>query len=79
MTILYGSGISNSNRHSGDNLPILVLGGGAGRLQGGRHLMYPDQPTIANLLVTLMDKLGVPVERIGGSTGRLPIDTLVGL
>jgi hypothetical protein len=79
MTILYGSGISNSNRHSGDNLPILVMGGGAGRLRGGRHLKYSDQPTIANLLVTLMDKLDVPVERIGGSTGRLPIDTLVGI
>jgi hypothetical protein len=79
MTILYGSGISNSNRHSGDNLPILVMGGGAGRLKGGRHLTYPDQPTIANLLVTLMDKLDVPVERIGGSTGKLPIDTLAGV
>jgi hypothetical protein len=79
MTILYGSGISNSNRHSGDNLPILVMGGGAGRLKGGRHLVYSDKPTTANLLVTLMDKLDVPVDRIGGSTGKLPIDTLVGI
>jgi hypothetical protein len=76
MTLLYGSGISNSTKHSGDNLPILVAGGGAGRLKGGRHLVYSDKPTLANLLVTLMDKLEVPVERIGGSTGRLPIDTL---
>ena len=79
MTILYGSGISNSNVHSGDNLPLLVVGGGAGRLEGGQHLTYADKPTMANLLVTLMDKLDVPVERIGGSTGRLPIDTLPGL
>lgn len=79
MTILYGSGISNSNRHSGDNLPIVVVGGGAGRLKGGRHLAYTDKPSMANLLVTLMDKLDVPVERIGGSTGRLPIDTLSGM
>jgi hypothetical protein len=79
MTILYGSGISNSNRHSGDNLPLLVMGGGAGRLQGGRHLRYADKPSMANLLVTLMDKLDVPVERLGGSTGRLPIDTLSGV
>src|SRR5206468_3318106 len=79
MTILYGSGISNSNRHSGDNLPILLMGGGAGRLKGGRHLAYTDKPSMANLLVTLMDKLDVPVEKIGGSTGRLPIDTLSGL
>ena len=79
MTILYGSGLSNSQRHSGDNLPILVVGGGAGRLKGGRHLAYSDKPTMANLLVTLMDKLDVPVERIGGSTGKLPIDTLSGV
>ena len=78
-TILYGAGISNSNRHSGDNLPLLLMGGGAGRLKGGRHLVYADKPSMANLLVTLMDKLDVPVEKIGGSTGRLPIDTLSGL
>jgi hypothetical protein len=76
MTILYGGGISNSTRHSGDNLPLLVVGGGAGRLKGGRHLTYADKPSMANLLVTLMDKLDVPVERIGGSTGKLPIDTI---
>ena len=75
-TIMYGSGISNSTRHSGVNLPLLLVGGGAGTLDGGRHLKYTDKPTIANLLVTLMDKLGVPVEKIGGSTGKLPIDTL---
>jgi hypothetical protein len=79
MTILYGSGISNSTKHSGDNLPLLVVGGGAGRLKGGRHLTYADKPTMANLLVTLMDKLDVPVEHIGGSTGKLPIDTLGGI
>jgi len=78
-TILYGSGISNSTKHSGDNLPILVMGGGAGRLQGGRHLVYTDKPSMANLLLTLMDKLDVPVERIGGSTGRLPMDALSGI
>ncbi|MGC4081900.1 MAG: DUF1552 domain-containing protein [Vicinamibacterales bacterium] len=75
-TILYGSGISNSNAHSGDNLPLMLVGGGAGTWKGGRHLLYKDQPTMANLLVTLMDKLGVPVDHVGGSTGALPIDTL---
>jgi hypothetical protein len=79
MTILYGSGISNSTRHSGDNLPLLVMGGGGGRLKGGRHLKYTDKPTMANLLVTLMDKMDVPIERIGGSTGPLPLDTLSGV
>ena len=76
MTILYGSGISNSTHHSGDNLPIVVMGGGAGTLKGGRHLAYRDKPTMANLLVTLMDKMGVPVEKVGGSTGKLPLETV---
>ena len=79
MTILYGSGISNSTGHSGVNLPLLVVGGGAGKLKGGRHLTYTDKPSMANLLVTLMDKLDVPVDRVGGSTGKLQIDTLAGV
>jgi hypothetical protein len=79
MTIMYGSGISNSTRHSGQNLPLMLIGGGAGRLDGGRHLKYTDKPSIANLLVTLMDKLDVPVDKIGGSTGKLPLDTLSGV
>jgi hypothetical protein len=79
MTIMYGSGISNSMRHSGVNLPLLLVGGGAGTLDGGRHLKFTDKVTIANLLVTLMDKLGAPVEKIGGSTGRLPIETVAGV
>jgi Protein of unknown function (DUF1552) len=79
VTILYGSGISNSTRHSGVNLPLMLVGGGAGTLKGGRHLSFTDKPSMANLLVTLMDKMGVPVERVGGSTGHLPIDTLAGV
>ncbi len=79
MTILYGSGISNSNRHSGDNLPLLLMGGGAGRLQGGRHIRYDNKPSMANLLLTLMDKLDVPVDHVGGSTAKLSIDALPGL
>jgi hypothetical protein len=76
MTILYGSGISNSTRHSGDNLPLLVMGGGAGTLRGGQHLHYEGEPGMANLLVTLMDKMGVHVDHIGASTGALAMDTL---
>jgi len=76
MMILYGSGISNSQRHAGDNLPIMLVGGGAGTLKGGRHIKYKDNPSNANLLVTLMDKMGVPVEKVGGSNGKLNIDTL---
>jgi hypothetical protein len=78
-TILYGAGISNSQRHSGDNLPLLVMGGGSGRFKGGRHLTYADKPMMANLLVTLMDKMDVPVDHVGGSNGKLAIDTLPGV
>jgi hypothetical protein len=74
MTILYGAGISNSTIHSGDDLPVLLLGGGAGRLNGGQHIKYADQPSMANLLVAIMDKFDLPVDSIGGSTGKLPID-----
>jgi Protein of unknown function (DUF1552) len=76
MTILYGAGISNSNAHSGKDLPLLLLGGGAGTLKGGRHLQYSNQPSMANLLMTIMDKMNYPVEKVGGSNGKLPIDTL---
>src|SRR5947207_2678777 len=75
-TILYGAGISNSQRHSGDNLPLMLVGGGSGRIKGGRHLKYTDKPMMANLLVTLMDKMDVPVDHVGGSNGKLQIDTL---
>jgi len=76
MTILYGAGLSNSTRHSGQNLPLMLVGGGAGRLKGGRHVKFDKAPPMANLLVTLMDKLGMPVDHVGGSTGKLSIDTL---
>jgi hypothetical protein len=79
MTIMYGSGISNSTYHSGDNLPLLVVGGGAGRLKGGRHLKYSGDISMSNLLVTLMDKLDMPIEKFGDSTGELPLDTLSGV
>jgi hypothetical protein len=79
MTILYGAGISNSQRHSGENLPLMLVGGGSGRIKGGRHLKYTDKPMMANLLVTLMDKMDVPVDHVGGSTGKLQIDTLSGI
>ncbi len=78
-TILYGAGISNSQRHSGDNLPLMLVGGSSGRIKGGRHLKYTDKPMMANLLVTLMDKMDVPVDHVGGSNGKLQIDTLPGI
>lgn len=74
MTLLYGCGISNSSGHSGEDLPLAVFGGAGGRLSGGRHLRYTDSPLMPNLLVTLMDKMDVPVDYVGGSTEALEID-----
>ena len=79
MTILYGSGISNSTGHSGDNLPLMLLGGGGGKLKGGRHIRFAEKPSNANLLVTIMDKMGMPVDHVGGSNGKLTIDPLPGV
>jgi len=76
MTILYGAGLSNSNGHSGENLPQMLVGGSAGKIKGGRHLKFPNKPSQANLLLTIMDKMDYPVEKVGGSNGKLPIDTL---
>lgn len=73
MTILYGAGISNSTVHAGDNLPVLLLGGGAGWLHGGEHIQYTHQPTMADLHLTLMDRFKFPIDRIGGSKEPLPI------
>ncbi len=70
--LMYGAGMSDSNIHSPYNLPVLLAGGGAGQLAGGRHLVYPDRTPLANLHVSLLDKLGVDVDRIGDSTGALP-------
>jgi hypothetical protein len=69
--ILYGSNMSNSNAHNHFPLPTLVVGGGAGKLKGGRHLKQPDRTPMTNLLLTLLDKVGVPMERLGDSTGTV--------
>ena len=70
LVLLYGGGISNSDRHTHGPLPTLLLGGGAGSLRGGRHLVYPQDTPLANLQLTLLDKMGVPAERLGDSTGQ---------
>jgi hypothetical protein len=76
LLLLYGSGISDSNRHDPDNLPLLLLG--SNQVKGGRHLRYTGEPA-ANLLVTILDKLGVPKEKIANSGHTLNLETLSGL
>ena len=69
--IVYGAGMGDSNTHASQNLPILLAGGGAGA--GGRHTRYPEDTPLANLHLSLLDKMGVPVDALGHSTGRLPL------
>jgi uncharacterized protein DUF1552 len=72
MMLIYGAGMSNSNRHDPSNLPIVLLGSGAG-VKAGRHLKYDDSTPMANLLVTLLDRLGVPLDQVGNSNGKVDL------
>jgi hypothetical protein len=70
--ILYGGGLGNGNLHDHVNLPVLVAGRAAGALKAGQHISYPDNTPMANLLLTMLDKAGVPTpEKIGDSTEHL--------
>jgi hypothetical protein len=66
--LLYGSNMSNSNAHDEFPLPTLVVGGGAGRIKGNQHLKYEDKTPLANLHLTLLERAGVPAEKVGDST-----------
>ena len=69
--ILYGSALSEGNRHDSRNLPLLLAGGAGGRIEGGRHLRYPARTQrLTNLQLTLLNMLGVPAEKFGDSTGE---------
>ena len=70
VMMIYGAGMADSNLTPRD-LPLLLAGGGAGQLEGGRHIRYPSDTPLANLHLTLLDKLGVPWDRLGDSTGSL--------
>ena len=69
--VLYGSGLSDGNRHRHEDLPIILAGGAGGRIQGGRHLKMEKETPMANLFMSMLDLMGTPVESIGDSTGRL--------
>ncbi|MEE2638623.1 MAG: DUF1552 domain-containing protein [Acidobacteriota bacterium] len=81
--MLYGAGMADSNSHDSNNLPLMLIGSqDQFNVKGGRHLRYDHEPA-ATLLATVLDKLGVPVDRIANSRGKLnlnaPVDTLVGV
>jgi Protein of unknown function (DUF1552) len=68
--IVYGSSLSDGNRHSHVDLPTIVVGRGNGTLKTGRHIVYPETP-MTNLFLTLLDKMGAPTEKLGDSAGKL--------
>jgi hypothetical protein len=68
---LYGAGLSNPNLHAHYDLPLALVGGAAGQLKGGRHVVYGQETPMTNLLLSLLDKAGVHAETLGDSTGRL--------
>jgi len=71
--IVHGAGMSNSDIHLHHDLPMLVAGGGAGTVRGGRHLEYSEDTPLSNLWLTLIDKMGLPVEKFGDSKGQLDL------
>jgi hypothetical protein len=72
--LLYGSGMGDGNLHRHVNLPCLLVGRQGGALRTGEHLVYPDETPMTNLLLTLLDRVGVSVDAIGDSSGRLAPD-----
>ena len=75
--VLYGSGMGNPNVHDHVNLPTIVAGGGAGRMKGGRHISYAEPTPLANLHLTLLEKVGVRLDKFADSQGK--IDELLAL
>jgi hypothetical protein len=75
MTMMYGAGIADSNAHATSDIPVVLVGGGAGTLKGGRHIRFTGLP-LANMHLTLLDQFGVRWDRIGDSTGKLDANLL---
>ena len=74
---LYGTGISDSNTHFHDDLPIALVGGQASGITGGRYIRYPKGTPLANLHMTVLEKMGIAIEKFGDSTGK--VDRLTGV
>ena len=74
--IVYGSGLSDGNRHTHEDLPVLMLGRG-GNFRLGNHIVYPKDTPMNNLFLTMLDRMGVQSEKLGDSTG--PIEHLTEL
>jgi hypothetical protein len=77
--VLQGGGLSNSDQHSHIDLPLVLVGGGAGSLKGGRHLRFPKDTPMNNLHMAMLEKVGVNIETFGDSTGRVQLEPLSGV
>ncbi len=71
--VVYGAGMSEGNGHVPENLPIVLAGGANGALSGGRHIKFAKGTPLANFHLTLLDLLGVPLDKHGNSTGRVSL------
>jgi hypothetical protein len=71
--IVFGGAIGDGNRHNHNNLPILLAGGGNGTITHGKRQVLPTDTPMTNLYLSMLDRLGVPAERVGDSTGKLEI------
>ncbi|MBL8217790.1 MAG: DUF1552 domain-containing protein [Bryobacterales bacterium] len=69
--VIYGSGLADGNRHTHHDLPVLLAGGGNGKLKPGRHVKYSVETPMANLFVAMLDKMGVNMDQLGDSNGKL--------
>jgi hypothetical protein len=79
VIMMYGTGMGDCNAHDPRNIPLVLAGGRSAQIMGGRHIRYPRETPLANLHLTLLDKLGVRLDRIGDSTGRLDDRALAGI
>lgn len=70
---IYGGGLSNGNLHLHEELPIVLVGGAVGQIEGGRHLRFPKDTPLTNLHLTVLDKMGIAAERLGDSNGRVEL------
>jgi len=73
VMVVYGSGMSNSDMHLHQNLPMMLVGSGGGQIKAGRHIRVTKDMPLANLHVTMLEKMGIPTERLGDSTGKIDL------
>ena len=73
MVTIYGAGMSDSNRHDNKGLPLVLVGGGSGQLKPAGHLRYAERTPVTNLHLTILDKMGIPVDKMSDSTGKLEL------